>query len=381
MGEITVDGGIPSGNVIFEGFDGDTVKVRQDMRDSADWFYWAFRVRGAAGRTLKFAFTDPYGGGPVSVRGPAVTKDGGVTWSYAAETSASPDGFSYSFAPGEDEVWFYHTFQYFPTQWDAFLAAHQAQRGKLFVADELCVSRKGRSVPKARFGRIDGGAKYRVFLSSRHHCQEAPATYVLEGFLGEVFAQGDLGGWLRENVEFMVVPFVDYDGVVDGDQGKGRRPHDHNRDYNDFLYPETRAIADWVGSHAGNDIAVFLDIHSPWVRGEWNERVYMTYGPSETGNAAKKRWGEILERVQTGSLAYKVADNFPWNFGWNAPSNVAAGQRSAGGWAFDILKRPLLVGTYEIPFAKANGKVVTPQACREFGADSARVLREFIETA
>ena len=73
-----------------------------------------------------------------------------------------------------------------------------------------------------------------------------------------------------------------------------------------------------------------------------------------------------------------MADNFPWNFGWNAPSNVATGQRAAGGWAMQALRAPRLVSSYEIPFANANGKTVTPQACREFGAASAQVLRDFL---
>ncbi len=373
---IIVDDQVPAGNIIFEGIDSDTILIRQDMRDSADWFYWAFRVCGAEGRTLHFKFTDPYA--PVSARGPAVTTDGGQTWSFAAEASATDDGFTYSFRPDEGEVWFYQTFQYLPPQWDDFLAHHEADRGRLFEAGELCKSRKGRSVPKARFGRIDGDAKYRVFLSSRHHCGEAPATYVLEGFVEQVFAPGAIGDWLRANVEIMAVPFVDYDGVVDGDQGKGRRPHDHNRDYNHFLYPETRAITEWIGSHADNDLAVFLDLHSPWVRNEYNEHVYITYGADENVNAAKRRWGELLEKAQTGSLAYRVADNFPWNFGWNAPSNVATGQRAAGSWAMQALRAPRLVSSYEIPFANANGKTVTPQACREFGAASAQVLHDFL---
>lgn len=380
MSELTIDCNIPSGNIILDGIDGDTVKIRQDMRDSADWFYWAFRVKGAQGRTLKFLFTDPYAEGPVSVRGPAVTKDGGKTWSYAAEASATTNSFSYTFADNEEEVWFYQTFQYFPPQWDEFLAKHEADRGKIFAAGELCKTRKGRSVPNALFGRIDGHAKYRIFLSSRHHCQEAPATYVLEGIVSRVFAKDAVGDWLRENVEFITVPFVDYDGVVDGDQGKGRKPHDHNRDYNHFIYPETRAITEWVAKIVDNDLTVFLDLHSPWVRNEWNERVYITYGPDEKVNAAKKRLGEIIERVQRGSLGYKVADNFPWNFGWNCPSNVATGLKGAGGWAGAAAKNALLVGSFEIPFAKANDKVVTPTACREFGEDIAAALKEFIET-
>lgn len=380
MNDFTVDCNIPSGNIIIDSIEGDTVKLRQDMRDSADWFYWAFRVAGAQGRTLHFVFTNPYAEGPVSARGPAVTKDGGKTWSYAAESTSSEAGFTYTFGPDDAEVAFYQTFQYFPWQWDEFIAKHEERRGVLFETGELCRTRKGRSVPNARLGRIDGKARYRIFISSRHHCQEAPATYVLEGIVSRVFSDDEVGAWLRENVEFLVVPFVDLDGVVDGDQGKGRKPHDHNRDYNHFIYPETRAITEWVADVVDNDLTIFLDLHSPWVRNIWNERVYITYGPDEEVNARKRKLGEILERVQRGALGYKVADNFPWNFGWNCPSNVATGLRGAGGWAGAVAKNALLVSSFEIPFAKANDKVVTPAACREFGEDIAAALKEFIES-
>ena len=88
----TVDCGIPAGNVIVDSIEGDVAKVRQDMRDTKDgWFYWAFRVKGAAGKTVKFVFTDKYGGGPVGVRGPVVSKDGGKTFSYPLDGKSKKD--------------------------------------------------------------------------------------------------------------------------------------------------------------------------------------------------------------------------------------------------------------------------------------------------
>lgn len=383
VSSILVDDTIPAGNIIVESVADDVVKLRQDMRDSQNWFYWAFRVRGAEGRTVRFDFTDPYADGPVSCRGSAVTRDGGKTWAYAAEGHASSSNFVYTFAADEKETWFYQTFQYYPHQWEAFLARHADKRGKFFEASVLCKSRKGRDVPKAVFGRIDGQAKYRVWLSSRTHCGEAPATYVIEGWLARVFGDDALGAWLRENVEFMVVPFVDYDGVVDGDQGKGRKPHDHNRDYVAFLYPESRAIVDWITTRAKGKIDVFVDCHSPWVRNEYNEKMYQTHHADQWNTAAKIRWGRLLEKHQTGSMAYSISNDYPWGFGWNAPKNTASrpGQQpllGLGGWAGKNLTNLLINTTYEVPFANASGHTVTPQSCREIGAASAAVLKDFL---
>ena len=50
-----IDADHEGGNVIVERIDGDTVRLRQDLRDTQGWwFYWSFRVRGAAGRKVTF---------------------------------------------------------------------------------------------------------------------------------------------------------------------------------------------------------------------------------------------------------------------------------------------------------------------------------------
>ena len=157
-GAVTVDANLPAGNVVVEEISGDTVRLRQDLRDTAgEWFYWAFRVTGAAGRTLTFDFTNKKGGGgPVGVRGPVVSTDGGKTFAYPLDGKSKPDGFTYSFGPHDDEVLFYECHPYVRANWDAFVAKCARQGGgKYFVAETLCTSRKGADVPCARFGCID----------------------------------------------------------------------------------------------------------------------------------------------------------------------------------------------------------------------------------
>ena len=91
----------------------------------------------------------------------------------------------------------------------------------------------GGSVPYVTLG----AGERRILLTARHHACESTGDYVMEGFLRE-FAVDPLAGF-----SVIAVPFVDYDGVIHGDQGKNRAPHDHNRDYTDApIYPEVRAI-------------------------------------------------------------------------------------------------------------------------------------------
>ena len=381
-GAVTVDANLPAGNVVVEEISGDTVRLRQDLRDTkGEWFYWAFRVTGAAGRTLTFSFTNKKsGGGPVGVRGPVVSTDGGKTFSYPLDGKSKSDGFAYSFGPQDNEVLFYECHPYVRANWDAFVARHADVLGKRFTVETLCKSRKGVDVPRARFGCIDREPKYRFFVSARHHCSETMASWVLEG-LGEAFlADDDLGSWLRANVELMMVPFTDYDGAQAGDQGKNRKPHDHNRDYIEFLYPETKAITEWIGSHANGTLDVFLDVHCPWIRGKYNEWLYTPWkNPMFVRDAlAEQRFSQLLEEMQCGTMRYRAADDLPYGVSWNKGSNYKQGW-SAVIWASRKVQGLKVARSLEVPFANANGAVVTPETCRDLGHDTAKVLRRLLE--
>ncbi len=82
--ELRVDAAIPAGNIVVERIEGDRVELRQGLRDTEGWWFsWHFRVRGAAGRTLTFRFTN---GNPIGVRGPAASRDAGKSWQWNCHT-------------------------------------------------------------------------------------------------------------------------------------------------------------------------------------------------------------------------------------------------------------------------------------------------------
>ncbi|MCQ2388650.1 MAG: CocE/NonD family hydrolase [Kiritimatiellae bacterium] len=377
--EITVDDKIPAGNIVFEKTEGDVVYVHQDLRDTqGPWFYWAMRVKGAAGRTLTFKFTKSVA---VGVRGPVVSVDRGKTYRFAAQKDATRNSFVYAFGKDADEVWFYECHPYLQKDWDAFLAQNADARGKTFTTGVLCKSRKGRDVPCARFGCIGKEPRFRVLMTSRHHCSETMATFALEGFCAAFFDNDEHGEWLRRNVEAMVVPFVDYDGAMDGDQGKNRRPHDHNRDYGAFVHPETKALADWVKKHADNRVDVAMDMHCPWLFGDHNEWLYCPmknpkhYAPG--GEAREKRFSELLQKLQTGGYRYSVDNDLAFGVGWNTDGNYQQGMPCTM-WALKTFK-PLVGRCWEIPFANANGAIMVPAMARQLGRDLAAVCEAFLE--
>src|SRR5215212_1677808 len=98
-----IDSDFPGGNVIVVSVDGDVVRLRQDWSTSTEWwFYWALRVRGAAGRTLRFQFTDR---DVFTARGPCLSRDRRA-WRWLGQGAVRDNGFEYAFAPDENEVFF-----------------------------------------------------------------------------------------------------------------------------------------------------------------------------------------------------------------------------------------------------------------------------------
>ena len=388
-----VDCDFPGGNIIVDGIEGDTVYLHQDLRDTeGDWFYWYFRVQGAAGRTLNFEFTK---GNVIGVRGPAISTDKGWTWRWLGKSSFKEATFRYTFPTDAEDVRFSFAMSYLERNLRKFIRRYEGNPN--LKVGVLCKTGKGRDVEFLRLGRLDGKGDYCVLLTCRHHACEMMASYTLEGIMESLLADTEDGKWFREHVEFLVIPFVDKDGVEDGDQGKNRKPavhevnnnpltpfgkgearsHDHNRDYKgESIYPSVRALREFVPKWSAGHFKAALDLHCPYIRGPHNEVIYMV------GNASKTMWkqqcefGKILETVQTGGpLVYHARDDLPFGKGWNTRKNYASG-KSCIGWASE-LDGIQLATSFEIPYANASGCAVTAESARAFGHDLARALRYY----
>lgn len=372
--DVQIDCAFPGGNILVERIEDDTIALKQDRRDTEGWwFYWCFRVNNAAGRRLHFKFTD---GAPIGVRGPAVSNDEGSTWRWLGTETSTTNTFSYSFPDDARSVRFSFGMPYTEKSLAAFLRRFAGNPA--IQTETLCVSRKGRPVEFLRLGRLDGSATRRVFITCRHHCCEMMASYVAEGLMASVLAEDDLGLWYRDNVEVAVVPFVDKDGVEDGDQGKNRRPRDHNRDYDDAgIYPETRAIRSKMPAWSGGRPLVAIDLHCPWIRAGENEHIYQVGRENADSWAQQQKFGKMLEEVHRGPLPYRAADDLPFGQKWNTAKNYTAGV-SFGRWSEGV-PGVCLATTFEIPYANASGAEVNADSARAFGKDLALALRRYLE--
>lgn len=365
---LVVDTAFPGGNLLVDGIADGVLKVRQDRRDTPiHWFNWAFRLQGAAGRRIEVRFGD---GAVVGVRGPAISLDDGRTWRWQDDAATTRrDAFAFTIPAGAPRVRFSMGIPHQAADWEAFAAGQPGLQREV-----LCQTRHGRHCELARAG--DATAPWLVLVTARHHCCEAMAGYALEGVVQAALREP---GW-HELAELLVVPFVDLDGVEEGDQGKGRHPRDHGRDYRgEAIYPETAAIRRGLAGWADGRRVAVIDLHCPWIAGDHNQHIYQVGSPDPAVAAQQGRLGALLEGGRRGPLPYRHAGYLPYGTAWNTDANATDGQ-SLAKWAAG---QPLvaIATSVEIPYADAEGIAVLPAGARAFGGDLARALEKFLLTA
>jgi hypothetical protein len=366
----TIDANFPGGNVLIEKIESDTVRLKPELKGTAQpWFYWYFRVSGAGGRTLTFVFDKSV----VGVRGPGVSLDGGKTWNWLGAEAVKEGTFSYAFPAGANDVRFSVGMPYVGEDLARFLAQHKTS--PFLQVDTLTKTPKGRDVVMVRVGEKGKKAPFAIAVIARHHCCEMMASYILEGILEGALADDAAGRWLRENAEFLFVPFMDTDGVENGDQGKGRPPHDHNRDYIDNpLYAEVRALKEKLPAWSVGRPLVFLDLHDPALKVDIHETVHFLEPEQRDQAQRMDELTTLLERNQQGPIIYSKFTTMRFGTGYNkATPGISAG------WARS-LPNAILGCTMETAYANAGGCEVNAASARELGRDLAVALKDLLKS-
>ena len=369
---MTIDANFTGGNILVDRIDGDHAWLRQDLRDTEGWwFHWLCRVTGAPGREITLHFTNK---NVFTALGPSVSTDA-VHWAWAgAEVVPEDDGSENVRVtlrlPDADPCYLTYSLPYLGSQLESFLARHT--RHPHLRRSTLATSEGGRPIERLHLLDPQARAPRKILLSARRHACESVANYELEGVID--FAL-DPANRMLQKAELLIIPFVDKDGVEAGDQGKNRRPHDHNRDYIDRpVYAVTRALISELDGWADERFVLSLDLHCPWIRGGRNDTIFFCE-PPDIYAAEFKRFSDILIETQSGPLRHDPADNIGHNVDWNRGDTPT--------WAHCVREHTgaRLVSTIEFPYGLARGETVTADGARAFGRDLARTILRWIEEA
>lgn len=336
--------------------------LEPELRDTHPgnwWFYWHFAVEGAQGKTLRFHLGEHP---EVGYFGAAVRQPGGK-WHWGGTPIEDYRGFEYTFGEEEDIVEFCHDFRYDLAKWDAFIQA----QGLEDCISTLAVSKKGRNIPFLSLGR----GKQAVLLTSRHHACESTGTWMLEGFIRE-YLKNPL-----PDTRLLAVPFMDYDGVWDGDQGKLRFPHDHNRDYlPEPIYPSVRAVQKLL---AEEKPAYFFDCHSPWHFGDTNDQFYIELRGVDMDCPIRKKFRMYLEEQEKENIPaaryLRVHDEMLLE---KEGTDGAIHYYTAEGYV-SRLPDTQLTATPEMPYFGKPPHAITEEGMLHAGSSMAKALKRIIE--
>ena len=295
-GKVDISCDYPGGSVIVRGIDetNGVVNIAPNLADTngRKWMRFDFKVRGAEGRTLHFQFPDDkfnY----LATLGPAFSRDGGATWAWLRQDGSRHEpsnAFDWTFAEDERETRFAFCIPYLQGDWEKLAAKYKKRKDVVFGT--LCKSQCGERKTELLRLPCRGTAKWLFVFTARHHASEASASFIMEGAIEECLSDSKEAAWLRDNADCVFVPFMDKDGVENGEQGKHRHPHDHNRDYVKNRYTSVRSLKRLLAREGEGKQIVFLDLHSPGARsGKTGHKIHdhaFTFAPIET--AQMDRW-------------------------------------------------------------------------------------------
>lgn len=118
-------------------------------------------------------------------------------------------------------------------------------------------SHDGRSIEAIRLGRKD--APKLVILLGRQHPPEVTGAIAMEAFVEALAVRASSLG----DVQVVVVPLLNPDGVVRGHWRANRGAVDLNRDWGEFTQPETRSVKAWLDALPAEVHPVLMvDFHS-----------------------------------------------------------------------------------------------------------------------
>ena len=353
---VTINTAFPGGNVKVTANADNSVHLEPDLRGGRPWFYWCFEATSKKPGKVNFVFPEKVAGfknGAIGFQGPAISTDQGKTWKWMGTDRVDGDSFSYDFAKAKERVRFAVTIPYVQKDFEEFLKKNS--KNQHLKRSVLTKSRNGRKVELLQIGS-PGEKKKSMLVTGRHHATETIASYVLEGFLQEAISESTFGKEFRKNYVLYAVPIVDKDGVEEGDQGKNRKPHDHNRDYGDkSIYPEIQAIKKLDQE---KNFRFALDFHCPTLVMPDHQVMYFV-GPKEHPRYNFQNVSEFAGWIKKGLP--KTAPVGPYV--WLRPVKTPAPMNSN---YFGFKKGTIMAATLEIPFAP-RGKLTDPASCRNYG--------------
>lgn len=360
------------GNGFIEKISNDTVWITPDTRNiTGDWFYWAVEVTSETSNDFVFCLPEY----KIPAFGIAYSLDNGLSWNWSKQKE---EKYIHSFKmhlPAKKPIRLSMGFPYTNSNWQNFVKQLDSDG---FVMDTLCLSSKQEAVTLMLFGNNDS-TKPKIVITARHHACEMMANYVMEGMISSCIDNEEIKHLLTQ-YDILFIPFVDYEGVQNGDQGKNRYPRDHNRDYSGkSLYTTTQAIREYLPVWAQDNLVVAIDLHCPGLVGKEHEIMHIVGTQFEEMAAGEDRFASHLaKRTRDKELQFDETAILKYGTSWNNDRSESQGD-SFKTWIKKRFPLSKLACSFEIPYATNKGQRLSVKNLHEFGEAMMCAIADFLE--
>lgn len=240
-----------------------SIMLDDNQGDTYGWYFFA--IAGNAGRTATLFLANPDSWQNETCK-PLYSNDR-RTWSRVASAWRAGQAVAFSQVLAADTVWFAQGIPFTVAEMEAFLDT--LATGPHVTRQTLGYSVNFRPINQVTVSDTSrpDSLKKTVWLISRQHPMESPATFLLRGLLERVTSLSPFSRmWLRD-IDLRVVPAVNVDGVAEGYSRHNVNGVNLNRDWHiepALEEPEVRAVHGAIENHlsSGGQIDFFMDLHA-----------------------------------------------------------------------------------------------------------------------
>ena len=367
--EMKIHSNFPGGNILIDSIKGDSIWLKPDSKDNEyPWFYWNFCVENAASKTLHFILNQKE---VIPLFGPSCSHDNGLTWNWLYEKDTTyRNQFSYTFSKKEKSVRFSFAKPYVEQNFNHFIKNFSPKN--YFKIDTLCTTRKGRKIEKLYFKNPESSPQFTVLIIARQHACEMMESYVLEGIVSELYKSFAKKSNPFSDFEFIIIPLMDKDGVELGEQGKGRLPKDHNRDWGGTsIHESTNTIRNNLNSWSLRKKLIVVDLHCPGLRGFSSKQITIMGNEDSLISDKEKKFAKILAKNCQGELKFEESGYI--KFTKNKNNITYEETEKLGKMKFSQFMRQqnnsILQIVLEMPYSHLKQIPLTDKNLKGFGAD------------